>query len=98
MREICLGALAERDLIDIWCYTFDRWGPAQADRYLEELDRGLARLVADPGIGTDRQGVRNGYRVLFIKRHAVYYKCNSREIEIIRVLHGQMDPEIHLPQ
>ena len=97
MRELCLSELAERELTDIWCYTFGRWGPAQADRSLEELDQGFARLAADASIGADRQGVRNGYRVLFINRHAVYYKVRAREMEIIRVLHGQMDPEIHLP-
>ena len=98
MCEICLSALAERDLIDIWRYTFDRWGPAQADRYLEELDQGIARLSADARIGADRQGVRDRYRVLFVERHAVYYKFSEREVQVVRVLHGQMDPEVHLPK
>jgi plasmid stabilization system protein ParE len=40
--------------------------------------------------------VRAGYRVLFIKRHAIYYKVASTVIHIIRVLHVRMDAEGHL--
>jgi plasmid stabilization system protein ParE len=30
-------ALAEKDLTDIWIYTFNEWGERQADTYLDDL-------------------------------------------------------------
>ncbi len=96
MREIYLSAAAESDLVGIWRYTQGRWGQIQADRYLEELEQGISQLAGDAGIGVERGHVRIGYRVLFVSRHAVYYKFNAREIRIVRVLHGRMDPEVHL--
>ena len=34
-RQIRKSALAERDLLDIWQYTFETWGADQADEYLD---------------------------------------------------------------
>jgi toxin ParE1/3/4 len=96
MREIRLTAVAEDDLVEIWLYTQVRWGPDQADGYLEELEQGIARLACDAGIGAARETVRAGYRVLFVSSHAIYYKFDAIEVRIIRVLHGRMDPEVHL--
>ncbi len=38
MRKVYVQALAEVDLLNIWQYTFEEWGEAQADKYLDELD------------------------------------------------------------
>jgi toxin ParE1/3/4 len=40
--------------------------------------------------------VSDGYRVLFVASHAVYYTVTPTTIHVIRVLHGQMDPDRHL--
>jgi plasmid stabilization system protein ParE len=47
-------------------------------------------------MGAKRDYVREGYRVLSINKHAVYYTVTPSAIHIIRVLHGQMDPGRHL--
>lgn len=95
-REIRKHALAESDLIGIWEYTFHEWDAAQADKYLDELDDGIKELSDNPEMGAKRDYVREGYRVLFINQHAIYYTVTPSAIHIIRVLHGQMDPGRHL--
>lgn len=37
MAEYIVRPRAQIDLEDIWRYTLDNWGEAQADRYLGEL-------------------------------------------------------------
>jgi toxin ParE1/3/4 len=95
-RTIRLSALAESDLIGIWRYGFERWDAGQADRYLDELDRGIGLRAENAELGAKRDDVRDGYRVLFINRHAIYYTVAPSAIHIVRVLHAQMDPDRHL--
>jgi toxin ParE1/3/4 len=96
MRKIHVHALAESDLIGIWQYSSEEWGEAQADKYLDELDSGIRALAGNPELGIRRDYVRDGYRVLFVGSHAVYYTVTSTTIHVIRILHGRMDPERHL--
>jgi toxin ParE1/3/4 len=96
MREIHVSALAESDLTGIWQYSFEEWGADQADRYLDELDSNIKLLADNLDLGIKRDFVSDGYRVLFVASHAVYYTVTPSTIHIIRVLHGRMDPERHL--
>ena len=96
MREIRIRARAERDLIGIWDYSAVEWGFTTADNYLDALDAAIQSPAADPELGARRDDVRSGYRVLFVKRHAVYYTVTASTVQIVRILHGRMDPEIHL--
>lgn len=95
MGKIFISPLAERDLIGIWQYSCGQWGESQADQYLSDLDKGIQRLAGNPNSGASRAHVREGYRVLFVKSHAVYYKVTSTVIHIIRVLHVRMDADGH---
>jgi toxin ParE1/3/4 len=95
VEKILLSPLAERDLIGIWQYSLAQWGEAQADRYLDELEQGFQRLARNPELGASREHIRHGYRVLFIRSHAVYYKVTSA-IHVVRVLHVRMDADEHL--
>lgn len=83
-------------MIGVWEYTFEQWDADQADKYLDELDRGISLLADNPDLGVSRDEVREGYRVLFIKSHAIYYTTTGSVILIVRVLHEQMDPGRHL--
>ena len=48
MRKVRKQTLAEADLVDVWIYTHDRWGEAQAERYFDELETGINRLARNP--------------------------------------------------
>jgi toxin ParE1/3/4 len=45
MRHYKLIPQAEKDLIEIWSYTADKWGKAQADRYLHQLDACFEKIA-----------------------------------------------------
>jgi len=96
MQRVRKYALAESDLIGIWQYSYQRWGAAQADKHLDELDDGIQQLARNPELGARRDYVREGCRVLFVNRHAIYYTVMASTIHVVRVLHGQMDPGIYL--
>lgn len=96
MLEIVTRPRARQDLKDIWRYSFEEWGEAQADKYLREIDTGIARLRANPKIGKPRDDLRPGYRSLRVNEHMVYYMLTPWAIRIVRVLHARMDPDRHL--
>ena len=95
-RKIHKSTLAELDLIEIWGYSFEQWDADQADKYLDELDRGINLLADNPELGVSREEVREGCRVLFINSHAIYYTITLSAIFIVRALHEQMDAGRHL--
>jgi toxin ParE1/3/4 len=95
-RAVRKSALAELDLISIWEYSLEKWDATQADKYLDELDKGISALAHNPELGVNRDAVRAGYRALLINSHAVYYTLTPGAIFIVRILHEGMDPGRHL--
>jgi len=96
MRRLVVSERAEADLREIWLYSFKTWGEAQADRYLGELDAGLRECGAEPERGKCRDAVRPGYWSRLIRRLVAFYTFTADEVLIQRVLHGSMDPDLHL--
>ena len=82
--------------MEIWRYTAERWGSDQADVYLDAFGAAFQELAAQPMMRAMRDGVREGYRVLFVGEHAVYYRVSVSAVRVVRVLHGRMDPLRHL--
>lgn len=96
MLKIYKQNLAEDDLVDIWGYTYQRWGESKADSYLDELEVALNSIADNPYIGITCDSIRKGYRQYHIKRHVVFYVVDDESIHIIRVLYDQMDFLRHL--
>ena len=96
MIEIRLSEAAKEDLIDIWLSTQARWGEAQADSYLDDLDRALRLLADNPRKGADWTHILPGMRRLIVGRHAAFYRVKYNHIRILRVLHQSMDSAAHL--
>jgi toxin ParE1/3/4 len=89
---------AEKDLENIWLYTFENWSIEQADKYLNLIFDEIDYLCLKPNSGLDYGNLRNGYWRSKVNSHFVFYKINEKqnEIEIIRILHEMMDTENHL--
>jgi toxin ParE1/3/4 len=90
-----LSASARKDLLQIGRYTEIKWGKDQRNHYLKQLDVAFNLIAENPRIGKDRSHVLPGYRSYQQNAHVIYYR-DSKAIEIIRVLHKQMDVGKHI--
>lgn len=93
-----LSKKARNDLQGIWLYTIKNWSLEQADIYVRSLLSEMERLAANPRRGRDRSDLRANYKCFQVKSHLIFYQtiARTKEIEIIRILHKQMDIENRL--
>lgn len=96
MAEIDFTHEAERDLINIFLYGIEHFGPVHAERYLETINAKIEIAAEHPDFGTDYGFVVGGVRRYEAVSHAVYYRSTRTGILVLRVLHGRMDPARHL--
>ncbi len=82
---------AQNDIEDIWLYTFENWSLEQADRYYQLIFDEIEYLTRNPSSGKEYTHVRKGYFRSKVKSHFVFYKVTLEGIEIIRILHQEMD-------
>ncbi|MEM7229324.1 MAG: type II toxin-antitoxin system RelE/ParE family toxin [Planctomycetota bacterium] len=95
-RRLTHDRAAASDLIQVWIYSFETWGEAQADRYLRVIETGIRDIARDPTTGRNRDAIRPGYWSVRIAHHVVFYTVNNDELRVRRVLHEAMDFESHL--
>ncbi len=93
-----ISKLAESDLENIWLYTFEEWSLEQADYYYDLIMDEIEYIAENPKTGEDFNEVRKGYFRSRVKSHFIFYKINLKEekVEIIRILHQQMDIDLHI--
>ncbi|MFZ5929586.1 MAG: type II toxin-antitoxin system RelE/ParE family toxin [Pseudomonadota bacterium] len=97
MTRLIFAPLATRDIDGIWDYTAGRWGIDQAEQYAGDIRTACSALLQNPDIGQDAGAVRTGYRKQRSGSHFIFYRqISGGGIEIIRVLHQQMDFGSHL--
>jgi toxin ParE1/3/4 len=89
---------ATKDLENIWLYTFENWSLEQADRYFNLIIDEIESISNDPSSGKEYDDIREGYFRSRVKAHFIFYKVNWKKkvVEIIRILHQQMDIESRL--
>jgi len=89
---------ASNDLEKIWRYTSENWSVEQADRYFNLIFDEIEYLCFKPNSGIDFGHIIKGYLRSRVKSHFIFYKINKKrgELEIIRILHQQMDVENRL--
>lgn len=98
MRKYELSRAADRDLDDIYVYTFRQFGVLQADIYFESLEECLGKLAENPLLGVDASNVRTGYRRFVHQRHTLYYKKVRTGVRILRILGPGMSIERSIGQ
>ena len=83
---------AESDFRRIWWEGAERWGPAQADAYTDELYTMVLLLAETPEIVRLRTELTPPVRVFPFRSHVIVYREKAKgEIEVIRLLHGRQD-------
>lgn len=95
-RNYIISKKAVFDLEEIWLYTVEKWSLEQADRYYNLIFDEINYICKNLHAGKSMEHVRKGYRASKIKSHLIFYKVSVDIIEIIRILHEQMDIENRL--
>lgn len=96
MAKVRLSAKADDDLVEIYTYTFQQFGVAQADAYFTDLEDCLGRIADHPAMGQDVSHIRSGYRRVIHASHAIYYRLKGVDIYVVRILHAARDARRHL--
>jgi toxin ParE1/3/4 len=86
---------AAADIREIWNYTADHWGKAQAEIYLGLIESAVDAISTDPKLGRSCNEIRRGYRKYLVGSHVLYYRLKDGAVFVVRVLHQRMDPERH---
>ena len=91
-----LSVAAKTDLLKIGRFSERRWGKAQRNYYLKQIDDAFQFIASNPQIGKDASRVREGYRKFPVGEHVICYQAGTGEVvEMNRVLHRKMDAELH---
>jgi toxin ParE1/3/4 len=96
MRRLRVSREAQHDLVEIGQYTLQRWGAAQAELYLRQLDRRMKALVKRPTSGKPAALLREGCWRAREGRHVIFYEFDDETVDVLRVLHERMLPERYL--
>lgn len=94
-RRYRLSPLAENDLEDIWVYTLHNWSLDQADTYQAELIKAIEALAKGNKTGRRTDDVRVGYLKYAVGRYFVFYQLTDNGLDVVRILHKQMDVFAH---
>jgi len=91
-----ITAVARFDLESIWDFTDQNWGEDQADLYIDLLMIRVTWLTVNKGLWQSRPEIRDDVFSYTEKSHVICFSEHSGNIDILRVLHGSMDPDLHL--
>jgi toxin ParE1/3/4 len=95
MPKYELAQRARTDLSAIGRYSKKKWGDAQTERYLAQLEDDLDLLATKPGLGRLAGSKRPGTRRFESGSHVVFYERTDVGILIGRILHKGMLPKKH---
>ena len=93
---IQISTLARTDLKNIGRYTAQQWSIEQRNHYLLRFDERFKILSTNPKMGHCCNEIREGYRRFREGEHVIFYTLTEKTLDIIRVLHKNMDIEKHL--
>jgi len=82
---------AEKDLEDIWLYSYETWSEHQANRYIEILEDTFVRLSYMPEQAGELLDFDPPVRIFPSAKHIIIYRIAGRAIVIIRVLGARQD-------
>jgi len=89
--RLVVRPVARRDLAQIWSYTAEAWGIAQADSYVGDIDACLRKLLEFPEIGSRVEGLPEQYRKVPSGSHRIIYRMEDNKLMVVRVIHERED-------
>lgn len=82
-----ISVLASRDLRSLHLYGMGKYGPRQADTYLDELFAKFEHIGQWPFAARERLQTRPPTRLVRQKAHNILYSVEDETVTILRVFH-----------
>ncbi|KJV92914.1 type II toxin-antitoxin system RelE/ParE family toxin [Rickettsia bellii] len=86
-----LTRIAESDLLQIKYYSEEVWGQDITKKYLTQIHNKCIEICNFPHIGINRPEIFESVKSIAINSHMILYALVDNKIEILRVLHKNMD-------
>ena len=96
MAGYTLAPLARTDLDEVWTYTVSQWNEEQAERYIRQIEATIEAVADNPNLGRGCDEIRRGYFKILSGSHVIFYRRARTKIDIVRILHQQMDVGLRL--
>lgn len=90
-RKVRITPRARDDLINSGRYTERTWGKVQRNHYLKSLEARFRWLSENSLLGKHRTDICEGYHSFPEGQHVVFYLIGNSTIDIIGILHKEMD-------
>ncbi len=87
MADLQKTIQVEQDLIDIWRYTDEKWGEAQADKYLFKLEACFKKISRGEVV---LKNLTEKIQYIRCEHHYIFLLATKKPI-VIAVLHEKMD-------
>ena len=91
-----LSPNAQESLRNIKAYSLEQFGKEQTISYLKLIERKLRMIAEGPDIGRKREEINKGYLCFLAGSHVIFYRKARKNVEIVDILHQNMDPYQHL--
>lgn len=92
MRLFHLTKRAVSYLADIWEYTSEHWSEKQAEKSYMLLINSCQEIAKEPRLGKCYYEISKDIVGFKAYQHVIFYRIvSSKEIEVVRILHGRMD-------
>lgn len=95
MTRYTLSKKADEDIMTLFIYGIDQFGPDQAERYVNGLVDQIEKVAGNPKLWPEIELPGRIYRRAIYQSHSIYYRITQSGIHIVRVL-GQQDIYSHL--
>lgn len=94
--KVVVSPAAEADLAGIFAHSLENWGSDQAAKYIDLLVARFKWLTTNRSLWRSRDDLRPGLYGQYEGRHLIVFREVKGRLQIVRVLHGRMDPARHV--
>lgn len=91
MKRLVLAPRIAGELDEIYRYTRDNFGVAQAERYLHEIRAAFSLIQENENIGRPRDEIMTGLRSLVVGGHVIFYRIAASAVEIVGAPNARRD-------
>lgn len=96
MSAVTFLPLADDDLLAAWLYIAED-NPLAADDYVDHVQQVCVLIAENPGMGVDRDDIREGIRSFPVENHVIFYAPIDQGIVVLRVWSAAQDPARFMP-